>query len=515
MSRRITRRRQLVALVAAAAVIGHAVPCEGRGFGGGHGGGGGGFHGGGMGGGFGGGGGMPGGFGGGGRGPSLAAADGGSAAAGGLPGAGVGGGFPGGLRPGGFGGGMPAGLGGGNFGGAGGGALGGLAGGAGPGPLAGGAGRGVAPGGADFSGLSGGGADGLRGGGLPGGGLPGRGGGAFGAAGAGGFAAGGGSLSAGRLNSFLGLPSDEGLHNLSGENSLGVQRPGFLDVNHGSVEGPRGGEAAGTTISGPGGRTVGRGVAVGPYGGATAGRFAEGPHGIVAGFAHVSPSGRYTTAAAVRGNFNNFNFYGGRWYTDHPGAWYAAGWASGYAWNAATWDSVGAWFGYADAAPVDYDYGQTVTYGDDAVMVNGQSAGTPQAYAQQATTLAAAGADADASSDDQWLPLGVFALARNESTSSTVTLQLAVDRQGVIRGNSTDDLSGQTQVIRGSVDKETQRVAFTVGDNSSTVVETGLYNLTKDEAPVLIHFGADRTEQWLLVRLKNPNDSADNSPTPQ
>jgi hypothetical protein len=37
------------------------------------------------------------------------------------------------------------------------------------------------------------------------------------------------------------------------------------------------------------------------------------------------------------------------------------------------------------------------------------------------------------------------------------------------------------------------------------VIETGLYNLTKDEAPALIHFGPDRTEQWLLVRLKNPD----------
>ena len=48
-------------------------------------------------------------------------------------------------------------------------------------------------------------------------------------------------------------------------------------------------------------------------------------------------------------------------------------------------------------------------------------------------------------------------------------------------------------------------MAFTVGDKTSTVIETGLYNLTKDEAPVLIHFGQDRTEQWLLVRLKNPD----------
>jgi hypothetical protein len=43
------------------------------------------------------------------------------------------------------------------------------------------------------------------------------------------------------------------------------------------------------------------------------------------------------------------------------------------------------------------------------------------------------------------------------------------------------------------------------------VIETGLYNLTKAEAPCLIHFGQDKTEQWLLVRLKQPDASGDES----
>jgi hypothetical protein len=61
--------------------------------------------------------------------------------------------------------------------------------------------------------------------------------------------------------------------------------------------------------------------------------------------------------------------------------------------------------------------------------------------------------------------------------------------------------------VQGSVDKKTQRVAITVGDNKDTVIETGLYNLTKDEAPALMHFGKERTEQWLLVRVKKSDDS--------
>ena len=85
-------------------------------------------------------------------------------------------------------------------------------------------------------------------------------------------------------------------------------------------------------------------------------------------------------------------------------------------------------------------------------------------------------------------------------------MQLAVNKQGILRGNYTDTATDKTQVIQGSVDKKTQRAAFTVGDNKDNVIETGVYNLTKDEAPALIHFGKDRTEQWLLVRLNKDTD---------
>ena len=65
-------------------------------------------------------------------------------------------------------------------------------------------------------------------------------------------------------------------------------------------------------------------------------------------------------------------------------------------------------------------------------------------------------------------------------------------------------MSGTNAVVQGAVDKKSQRVAWTVGDNKSTVGETGLYNLTQDESPALIHLGKDKTQQWTLVRLKQP-----------
>ena len=50
-----------------------------------------------------------------------------------------------------------------------------------------------------------------------------------------------------------------------------------------------------------------------------------------------------------------------------------------------------------------------------------------------------------------------------------------------------------------------------MGDNKSTVIDTGLANLTKDEGPALMHIGKDRTQEWLLVRLNKKSASSNDS----
>lgn len=286
----------------------------------------------------------------------------------------------------------------------------------------------------------------------------------------------------GELNRFLGMPSDEGLH---GPGSFGVG-PGNRGI--GTAAGIGGGRA------GVGAGGVGR-PGVGPVAADRAG-----------GFGRYSASDRYAAASAVRHDYNHWGYYNHDWYNGNPGAWFAAGWATGAAWNACAWTNAALYCGYANAAPMYYDYGNNVTYQDNSVYVNQEPVGTSEEYYNQAATIASTGASAPAPSDGDWLPLGVFALTKSDASKSDVTIQLAVNKDGVIRGNSTDTQSDKNQVIQGSVDKKTQRVAFTVGENTEDVVETGLYNLTKDEAPCLIHFGKDKTEQWLLVRLQKPAD---------
>ncbi len=170
------------------------------------------------------------------------------------------------------------------------------------------------------------------------------------------------------------------------------------------------------------------------------------------------------------------------------------------AWAPADWFGTADWVG-CDASPVDYDYGGTVTYQDNNVYVEGQPVGSAAQYYDQASTLATSGAGKQ---DDQskWMSLGVFSVAQGNQTDPTMIFQLAVNRQGVIRGNYFNTVTQTTLPVHGAVDKKTQRVAWTVGDNKSTVFDTGLINLTEDQAPILVHMGKDRTQQWLMVRVQ-------------
>jgi hypothetical protein len=107
---------------------------------------------------------------------------------------------------------------------------------------------------------------------------------------------------------------------------------------------------------------------------------------------------------------------------------------------------------------------------------------------------------------DEWQPLGVFGLVREDATVAQNILQLGVNKAGVIRGNYYDAVADNMVEVYGSVDPKSQRAAWSVGNNKSTVFETGLGNLTQDQTTVLVHYGKERTDQLLLVRLEEPKD---------
>jgi hypothetical protein len=217
----------------------------------------------------------------------------------------------------------------------------------------------------------------------------------------------------------------------------------------------------------------------------------------------VSGSVAAARGAAVRTAYRAPGLYGSSWYAANPGAWAPAGWTAGRAWSAASWPAVGVALGWGGVQAAAYNYGTNVTYQDNEVYYGAQPVATAEEYYQQASTVAESAPPTPPTADD-WMPLGVFALVQKEQSDPHFVMNLGVNKSGAIAGNYSDLISGTTVPIQGAVDKKTQRAAWTVGKNKTTVCETGLYNLTQDEAPALIHIGKDKTQQWLLVRLKQP-----------
>jgi hypothetical protein len=225
------------------------------------------------------------------------------------------------------------------------------------------------------------------------------------------------------------------------------------------------------------------------------------------GFHLLSPATNRAQGGAVRSNFPGYGWYGRGWHQRFAGSWWPTGWYQPNlgAWAWTTWSVLGPWLGYADTSPVFYNYGDNFVYDGDNVYFAGEPLGSAADYYGETGKLARGGAEPDPAASD-WLPLGVFSLVRIGQPNPTLIFQLAVNKAGTLRGNCSQPDETFRGVVSGAVDKEKQRVAWTVGGDDQTVYETGLYNLTKDEAPALVHRAADKTEQWLLVRIKQPEN---------
>jgi hypothetical protein len=281
------------------------------------------------------------------------------------------------------------------------------------------------------------------------------------------------------------------------------------------VVGPQGAAAGGTRVggaTGPGGTVTGasRGaVATGPYGSAAAGgRTVTGRSAY--GTYYASRGALATTGGAVRTNFGYYNTFNSGWYAKYPGAWFAAGWTAARVWAAPAWGTVASYAGYPEE-PAYYDYGETVVYSGDTVVLNGETEVPAEQYAQQAVTLADAGkASKDEPKPDDFQLLGVFAMVQEGEEKSTNIFQLAVSKDGLIRGNYYNALTDTTEPVYGSVDKKTQRAAWTVADRKSPVYEAGIANLTRDETTLLVHFSKENRQQFMLIRIPQPEGEQPN-----
>jgi hypothetical protein len=225
------------------------------------------------------------------------------------------------------------------------------------------------------------------------------------------------------------------------------------------------------------------------------------------------------------------NFYAPGWWNNHLarihvgwwGRWpgFAAAWLAGWAygpgwnwWHYHDWPTfIGCCYpGFAWGAPYYYDYGPggNVVFDNGAVYIQGTPVcSEPDYYAQAAQfcqqgDAILAGGPPPTAWQDHWCPCGVWALSNETEGDATLFLQMAVTKQGVIMGTFYNTLTDEALPILGSIDPNTQRAAWYVGDNRSTIYETGAYNLTQPETQVLIHFGPERFQTWLMVRVAAP-----------
>jgi len=201
--------------------------------------------------------------------------------------------------------------------------------------------------------------------------------------------------------------------------------------------------------------------------------------------------------------------------------WGGCGWGYGYGhypvnpwwwWRPVTWAAATS-FVYASAPapqPVYIDYGTTVVQEKETAYVDNKpipAAKYNEPIVELATTVEQPPPPMppeDEGKPAEWMPLGVFALAQEEKGDPVMFFQISVSRGGIISGGYESTLTGDKKPIAGKVDKETQNVAWRIGDNVETVFATTLANLTQDVSTVAVHFGKDRVQNWLLVRMPEP-----------
>lgn len=221
------------------------------------------------------------------------------------------------------------------------------------------------------------------------------------------------------------------------------------------------------------------------------------------GTRHTSSNALAAQDAAVRSTSVNFNNYNEATFARYPNAWTPTNVVSPSLYTHPGYSNLAVGLGMS-AQPRTYDYGGNLVAQTNAVYVNGDAVGMPREYAGQASQIATIGQAAKPAADTKWLPLGVFAVVEGDQTSSDDIFELAVDRQGIIRGNYHNVGTNQMETGTGTVDKTTQRAAWTIGTDQIPVYEAGIANLTMEQTPMLVHTGDGQSRQLNLVRLAQP-----------
>jgi hypothetical protein len=191
------------------------------------------------------------------------------------------------------------------------------------------------------------------------------------------------------------------------------------------------------------------------------------------------------------------------WWHNRPFYWW--GWSTPNVltnWIVYDWDRPAYW---------SYGPGRNIYYQNDYVYYDGRQTMPADDYYQYVYDLAhdIPQIDESAAESMEWKPLGVFAISRENESLSDRSMQLAINKNGVISGAYYNRESDAARPLAGRVDEQSQRAAWTFADgqDDGIIFETSLFNLTRPSTTMLVHFGprAEEAEVWRLTRLEQPD----------
>lgn len=168
-------------------------------------------------------------------------------------------------------------------------------------------------------------------------------------------------------------------------------------------------------------------------------------------------------------------------------------------WRGASWAGVSGWLTWGGASPVYYEADGSTVY------LPVDNADYSQQGSQNPDWTSSNGQNTVPNIQGDWLPLGVFAIGRDENAAaeSNVLMQLALKKNGEIFGTYYSTNSDVTYEIEGMVDRESQRAVWKVSDKpEAPIISTGIYNLTQDATEVTVHYNDGLEQTWMLVRLE-------------
>jgi hypothetical protein len=172
------------------------------------------------------------------------------------------------------------------------------------------------------------------------------------------------------------------------------------------------------------------------------------------------------------------------------------------------------WLVYDWGTPYYWDYGpgEYIHCYNNVIYVNGQWFEPAPVYYERTVQLAERAPEIvpQQAAQIEWMPLGVFAVSRDGVVDNNVLVQLAVTKDGRIGGTVLNQVTGVTFDISGTVDRQSQRAAWTYVDENGKKIamETGIFNLTQPESTAMLHNGPDDIQVVQLVRLEEPKADA-------